>query len=252
MPVFIEPLARTVHLAGSTTLLARMQRAAEAFMHDHPDTGIVIPGAFGTARGYKAVMDRTADIAMASGALPEQLARTLDQRGLSLRYTMVGQLALVPLVHAVNPVSDLSLRQLRLIFTGRIRNWRDVGGRDGVIDVLGGPPTGGISSSWKAQVLGEDHSYTAAMRVLGTAERLASIATNPFAISFVGQMPLPDRRVKRVRVDALAAEPLLPSYPLRVPLMLVSLDSAPDLASRFIAYALRMQQSMADSGAAYE
>lgn len=242
---------RAVHLTGSTTLLPRMRRAAEAFMHGHPDARIVIPGAFGTARGYKALLDGTADIAMASGAVPDELALSMAELGISLESTIVSQDAIVPLVHASNPVHDLSLRQLRHIFSGRIRNWREVGGNDGVIEVLGGPPAGGISSSWKTLVLGGE-PYTPSMCVLDLSDRLARVAVSPLAISFLAQMPLADKRLKTVTVNAMAALPWVSAYPLRVPMMLVTRSAPPALARQFVAYTLRSRHAAMHIGDAHE
>lgn len=241
-----------VHLAGSTTLLPRIQRAAEAFMTTYPDATIVIVGAGGTARGYKALLDRTVDIAMASGNLPQQLAsRVADQRT-TLRSTVLSHEAIVPLVHISNPVTSLSMRQLRNIFSGRISNWREVGGRDAPIEVLAGMPTGGVFSSLKKLVLGNDDTFTPGALVLGTADRLARCADRPFAISYVPHMPLPDRRLKMLRVDGIEASRSAPAYPLRLPMMLVT-HNAPSTSTRaFIAYAVASGEAEPAAGDKHE
>jgi phosphate transport system substrate-binding protein len=230
-------MLRAVHVAGSTTLQPRIQRAAEAFMDQHPGATIVFVGGAGTARGYKALLDQTLDIAMASGYLPPEFTSRVAEQRIELHSTVVSHDAIVPLVHASNPVSNLSMRQLRNIFSGRSGNWSEFGWSNAAIEVLAGPPGGGVTNSWKELVLGEEDTYTPATLVLNTADRLARGAARPFAISYVSHMLLPDRRLKMVRVDGLMADGASHAYPLRVPMLLVT-RAAPSAAARaFIAYA---------------
>lgn len=225
-----------LQLTGSTTLLPRMRRVAEAFMETHA-IRVVINDGCGTARGYKALLDGTTDIAMASGTVPDELAAAAVARGVAFRATVVTQDAILPLVHASNPLATLSLLQLRNVFTGRIANWRYLGGADAPIEVLVGPPTGGVSSSWRKRILGDDDTFTPLARVLGTDDRLARMAARPFAITYVPHVAVPARHVKAVRVDGIAADAAPLDYPLRAPLMLVTLGAPALAAVRFIAYA---------------
>src|SRR4051812_46859496 len=67
----------SVHIRGSTTLTPLTQQIAEAYMDEHANARIVISSG-GTERGYKAVVDGTADIAMASGEIPDSIASECD------------------------------------------------------------------------------------------------------------------------------------------------------------------------------
>ena len=222
-----------LQLTGSTTLLPRMQRVAEAYMDTHA-VRIVVNGGCGTARGYKALLDGTTDIAMASGTAPDELAAAADARGLPFRATVVRRDAIVPVVHASNPVDALTLRQLRNVFTGRIADWHLLGGPRAPIEVLVGPPTGGVSTSWRRRVLGVDDTYTPLARVLGADDRLARLAARPFAITYAPHMALP-RGLKVLRIADTA-----PGDKVYAPLMLVTLGPWTLPAARFIAYAAAM------------
>jgi phosphate transport system substrate-binding protein len=223
-----SPHSPALQLTGSTTLLPRMQRIAEAYMETHA-VRIVVNGGCGTARGYKALLDGTTDIAMASGTAPDELAAAADARGLPFRATVVRRDAIVPVVHAANPVAALSLQQLRNVFTGRIADWARLGGPRAPIEVLVGPPTGGVSTSWRQRLLGVDDTYTPLARVLGTDERLARMAAHPFAITYAPHVALP-RQLKVLRIADHGA-------PVYAPLMLVTLGPWTLPAARFIAYA---------------
>jgi ABC-type phosphate transport system substrate-binding protein len=88
-----------------------MQRAAEAYMATRP-ARIVVNGGCGTARGYKALLDGTTDIAMASGSAPDDL-RAAAARNRPLRATVVSRDAILALVHASIPLATLRLSAAR-------------------------------------------------------------------------------------------------------------------------------------------
>ena len=219
-----------LQLTGSTTLLPRMQRIAEAYMETHA-VRIVVNGGCGTARGYKALLDGTTDIAMASGTAPDDLAAAADARGLPFRATVVRRDAIVPVVHASNPVDTITVSQLRNVFTGRIADWTRLGGPRAPIEVFVGPPTGGVSTSWRQRLLGADDTITPLARVSGTDDRLARMAAHPFAITYAPQMALP-AHLKVLRIVDTAPVP-----PVYAPLMLVTLGPWTLPAARLIAYA---------------
>jgi len=211
--------ARALQLTGSTTMLPRMQRVAELYMQRQLGR-IVINGGCGSARGYKALLDGTTDIAMASGAAPDDAIAAAQARRLVWRSTVVTQDAIVPVVHAANPLARLSLLQLQNIYTGRIVNWRQVGGPDAPIEVLLGPPGGGVANGWRRCMLVGADTFTAQARVMAAPLRLARVGASPYAIAYVSRTALPARRVKTLQVDASAAAAL------RAPMMLVTLGAA--------------------------
>jgi phosphate transport system substrate-binding protein len=223
----------TLQLTGSTTLLPRMQRAAEAYMDTHPDR-IVINGGCGTTRGYKALLDGTTDIAMASGAPPDQFATVMASRGQRFRVQIVSHDAILAIVHAANPLRTVSRLALRNIFTGRVANWRQLGGPDAPIEVLVGPPAGGVSVSWRNGVYGAEDTTTPQARVMGMDERIARVTLQPHAITYAAQ-PGYAPRAKVLRIAGLA--PGDQAYAPRAPMMLVTLGAATPAAARFIAFA---------------
>jgi phosphate transport system substrate-binding protein len=238
-----------LHLAGSTTMMARMRRVAEAYMDEQRDTSIVIIDGGGTARGYKALLDRTADICMASAAAGDELRAQLAGQQRTLVSTEVSTDAVAVLVHASNPVTNLSLRQLGNILSGRIANWRAVGGADAPIHVLVGPAGGGVSLNFRQQALGEDATFTPARTVLGSAHRLRRAAEDPLAITYVAMMQLDDPRLKALSIDAVAPRAQLRAYPLHAPLLLAVADRRAGAASAFIGYAARQWNSARFTGA---
>ena len=235
----------SVHVRGSTTLTPLMQKIAEAYMAEHADARIVISSG-GTERGYKAVVDGTADIAMASGEIPESIASECDRKNITLEKKLVGYATIILVTHPSNPVSNLNLKQIKDIFTGRITRWKSVGGSDAAINLYVGPPTGGINETWKSVVLGDTDTYTPAGIVLGNAARLRAIEAQPNGITFLTLDDSNYSRLKILSVNNVAPDKASVNdgrYALRAPLMLVT-NAKPSSATReFIHYFTAPEQA---------
>lgn len=213
------------------------QRVAEAYMADYPNRRIVLNGG-GTQRGYKSVIDGSADIALASGPVSPELQKEADRSGMKLVNETAAYMAIVAVVHPSNPLSGLTRAQLKKIFSGRAGDWGGVGGRPGAINVLVGPPSGGVTEVWKETILGEDATFTPKGIVMDARQRIAAVAADPSAITFVAFGSVLTN-VKTLAVDGVAANPqtLADSrYPLRAALMLAATDKASPAAKDFIRY----------------
>jgi phosphate transport system substrate-binding protein len=228
--------SKSVHIRGSTTLLPLMQRMGEAYMNQHPDVSVVISGG-GTARGYKAILDGTADIAMASGVVSDEIADDNNRRGIKLHSTTLSYGVIVAVVHPSNAIGNLSMKQLRNIFTGRINNWKEVGGKNAPIKVFVGPPTGGITDTWKRLILGDEDTYTPSGIVMDNADRIEQIAKEPLAITFLTIGAENNPHLKILKVDGVSPDADMVRsgrYPLRAPLMLVTTETPSAVTKEFI------------------
>jgi len=120
-----------LQIAGSTTVLPIAEECARIFMENHPGSRIFVSGG-GSSHGVMAVADGTVDIGCASrdlkssetGAHPNLVSHGIAKDGVAVT------------VHPSNPVTDLTMEQLRGIYTGTITNWADVGGTDSRIMVV--------------------------------------------------------------------------------------------------------------------
>lgn len=86
-----------------------------------------------TVRGYKAIVDGVTDVFFSAGPSEEQKAYA-EEKGVELVYLPIGLEAFVFFVNANNPVEELSADQIRDIYAGEIRNWKDVGGANRIIN----------------------------------------------------------------------------------------------------------------------
>jgi phosphate transport system substrate-binding protein len=175
---------------------------------------------------------------LVSGAVPDDLQKEIERRGIALMSVTAGYNAVVPVVHPSNPLASVSLKQLKNIFSGRINDWKTVGGKNASINVFVGPPSGGITETWKDAVLGDDGAFSPKAVVIGAEQRIKRVAADPAAITFltVGEL---DQSVKALRIDGVAATPesvLDGRHPVRTPLMLVTTDKPSAATAAFIKY----------------
>lgn len=130
-----EGAVQTIENKGSDTLLQVAQRWAETYMEKHPEVRISVNGG-GSGTGIAALINGTVDLANASREMkPEEIERA-KQRGIEPVQHVVARDAIAVVVNPANPVDQLTFQQIAGIFTGKITNWKEVGGEDRSIVVL--------------------------------------------------------------------------------------------------------------------
>ncbi|OOG43051.1 hypothetical protein B0B52_10445 [Polaromonas sp. A23] len=231
----VEP--NSVQVRGSTTFMPVAQHIAESYMKEQPGAAITLAGS-GSARGYKSIMDGTTDIALVDGPPPLDLKREMDRHGTKLVSLTVAYSAMVAVVHPSNPIISLTPEQLRHVFTGRITDWKLLGGKAGPIQVFIGSPTSGMTQAWKTAVLGADDVFMAKAVVLRGREKLPKVASNPAAITFMSSSEV-DKHVRALQTSGIAATTqtvLNGTYPLRISVMLITSDKPSPATQRFMQY----------------
>ena len=116
-------------IKGSTTVLPIAQKVGEAFMKQNPDVELSISGG-GSGNGIKAIIDGTTDIADASRFIKDKEVKLAIEKGSYPVPFRVAYDCIIPIVHPSNNVKNLSLDQLKGIYKGEIKNWKEVGGPD--------------------------------------------------------------------------------------------------------------------------
>ena len=108
-----------------------------------------------TLRGYKAIVDGTADVFFSAGPSEDQRAYA-EERGVELEYIPIGKEAFVFIVNAANPVESLTVDEIRGIYAGRIRNFSEVGGIDRPINPVRRIQGSGSQTAMEAFMKGEE------------------------------------------------------------------------------------------------
>lgn len=227
---------RALIIDGSSTLGPLAKGFAERCMADHPGVHIAVSES-GSGNGVKSLINGTCHAAALSRFLTPGEMQAAVSRGVLPAIHVVAMDALAVVVHPANPLSELSVTQVRDIFTGRVTNWQEVGGPDYPIVRIGRAPTSGTTQTFKALALKGDTLAADTTIVASAAAVHDVVATAPGAIGFVG-LAFADARVKTLALDGVrpdAASIADGSYPLARPLMFVT-NGYPPLGSPLHAY----------------
>ncbi len=211
--------AENLVVNGSTTVLPIGQATAEAFMQKNPGVNISISGG-GSGNGIKALIDRTTQIAMSSRPMKKEEIELAKSRMVNPVEHRVAIDALAPVVHPSNQVTNLSLEQLSLVYQGKIRNWKEVGGRDMPIVVVSRDSSSGTYESWQERVLHRQKVTPRAQMQASSGAVVQVISKNRYAVGYIGIGYL-DRSVKALTVNGVVADDenaLRGIYPIARPL----------------------------------
>ena len=141
-----------VVLKGSDTVLPIAQKEAERYMKANPGKPITVVGG-GSGVGLAALIDATTDIAMSSRKLKMDERLKLQDAGRAVKETIICYDALSIVVNPANKVGKLTREQVEGIYTGKIKNWKEVGGDDMPIVVYARETSSGTYEFFKEFVI---------------------------------------------------------------------------------------------------
>jgi len=178
--------AQNITVKGSDTLVILAQKWAETYMQANSGVKIQVTGG-GTGTGFAALQNQTTDLCNASRKIRakeiESCIKAFGKRPTEYKVALDG---LSVYVHESNPIKDLSLPQLQAIFTGKIKNWKEVGGPDAPIIAYSRENSSGTYEFFKENVLlGKDFAASA-QTMPGTAAVLQAVAKEKNGIGYGG------------------------------------------------------------------
>ena len=142
----------SIQIKGSDTMVNLSQAWAEAYMGKHPDAFVAVTGG-GSGTGIAALLSGTCDIAGSSRSIKKEEIDQAKARGITPTEFTVALDGLAVVVNPANPVSQLTVDQLADIFTGKIKNWKEAGGRALPIVLLSREVNSGTHVYFKEHVL---------------------------------------------------------------------------------------------------
>lgn len=235
-------------IKGSDTTLPLTQKAAEAFVKTKPRQTPSVSGG-GSGVGISALQMGTADIAQTSRRIKFSERQKLQQGGGSLKEVIIAYDALAVVVHPSNPVSKLTREQLEGIFTGRITDWKELGGKPQPIIAYARETSSGTYEFFREVVLEKKNYKDGIMSLPATGAIIQSVSQTPGAIGYVGLAYL-NKKVKPVSVSFDAGKSYTApsaknarnkSYPIVRPLYYYYLSEKASVAKPFVDYVLSPQ-----------
>ncbi|HTB82348.1 MAG TPA: phosphate ABC transporter substrate-binding protein [Candidatus Sulfotelmatobacter sp.] len=158
----------------------------------------------GSAYGIGALMGSFCDIAASSKAVGKEQLEVAQVRGVEFKEYILGSYTVTILVNAANPVSNLTSNQVQNIFTGKISNWKEVGGPDAPVHLFVRDPVSGTHLGFKELAMA-NQDYAVQARFLTNYAGIAdAVAQDPNGIGYSGLDASPAAGTKIVSVDGVA------------------------------------------------
>ena len=218
-------------LDGSTTVGPIAKAFAEYYMSLNPDVNMTVSES-GSGNGAKSLINSTCDIANMSRFLKDSEFKAAVENGVLPVAHVVALDGLPVIVHPSNPVKDLTVDQIRDIYTGKIGNWKEVGGPDLKIVVISRDTNSGTYETFENMVMRK-------AKIAGSAEYVGSngaarqrVQSTPAAIGYAG-IGFLDSTVKALKVNGIEASPETVKsgvYPIARPLFMFT-NGYPKLGS---------------------
>lgn len=235
-------LKKDITIKGSDTILPLSQKEAENFMKKNPNAAISVVGG-GSGVGITSLIDGTTDIAMASRDLKMEERLKLQEK--HIKQITIGVDALAIIVNPINKVSRLTRLQLEGIFTGKITNWKEVGGADEKIVAYSRESSSGTYEFMKEHVMDKKNYGTEILSAPATGAIVQSVMQTKGAIGYVGLAYL-NKGVKAIAASFDGKNFVVPSianaknksYPIARPLFYIYAAASESKVKPFIDYVL--------------
>jgi phosphate transport system substrate-binding protein len=213
-----DSAATYIENKGSDTIVNLALAWAETYQAEHPEVSISVTGG-GSGTGIASLINGTVDIANASRQIKEEEIAEANGNGVEPVEHIIARDAIAVIVHPQNPVSQLTLKQISDIYSGKINNWSEVGGEDRPIVRLSRETNSGTHVYFLETVLrlgnADDKTlFSMDTLLLPSSEGIVSeVRQNPNAIGYDGLGYVPDD----LKMIAIAEEEggayVLPSIP---------------------------------------
>jgi phosphate transport system substrate-binding protein len=228
--------AEKLQIEGSTTVGPIGDAFAEAFKSLYPDCSITVSKT-GSGDGAAAIVDGRCDIAMMSRFMKEAEFKKAVVNNVFPVAHVIAMDGVCVVVHQSNPVKELTTEQVRSIYTGKIKNWKEVGGVDKPIVVISRDTSSGTYESFNELVMHKEKMADSVEYVNSNPQAHARVRETEGAIGYVG-LGFLDRYVKAVKIDGVMPTRSTIAkgvYPVSRPLFLFT-NGYPKLGSMAHAY----------------
>lgn len=223
----------TVSTDGSTSMEKVIGALGESFMEANSGTTFTY-NPTGSGSGIQAVSEGRCDIGLSSRALKD------DEKASGLKETIVALDGIAIIVNPQNPVKDLSLEQIAKIYTGEITNWKDIGGEDAEIVLIGREAGSGTRDGFESITETKD-ACQYRQELTSTGDVITTVSQNPNAIGYASLAAIKDS-VKALTVNGVAPTEATVkdgTYLVQRPFVLVTKEGAAlsDTAQKFFDFA---------------
>jgi phosphate transport system substrate-binding protein len=238
--------SEVISVVGSTTLFCVIHVLADNYTEEHPNVDIQISGG-GSGAGVIAVSSGICTIGMLSRPLTNA-----EREGHDLREYVIGRDGIAIVNHPSNGVSALTLSQVKDIYQGKITNWKEIGGTDTEIVIIGRDSASGTRSFFTEFVLNNEDAAKTMQEFNSNGAVQKSVSQTPGAIGYVS-LEYVDSTVKALTIDGVApsVDTIIDgTYKITRPLILITNGEPTSPAKSFIEFILSDigQKIISDNG----
>ena len=214
----VASVSGTVSTDGSTSMEKVIGALSESYMAANKDVTVNY-NPTGSGAGITAVQEGTCDIGLSSRALKD------EEKAAGLKETVLAYDGIAIIVHPDNPVSDLSIEQIAKLYTGEITNWKDVGGSDAEVVLIGREAASGTRDGFES-ITGTKDKCQYRQELTSTGDVITAVSQNPDAIGYASLAAIKDS-VKALSVDGVTPSEATVkdgSYQVQRPFVLVTVE----------------------------
>ncbi|MDP2921855.1 MAG: phosphate ABC transporter substrate-binding protein [Candidatus Omnitrophota bacterium] len=241
----------SIQIKGSDTMVNLGQAWAEKYMEKYPGDFIAVTGG-GSGTGLSSLISASCDIAMSSRNIKDKEIALANKKGVNPNEIKAALDGLAVVVNPANSVNKLTLDQLAGIFTGKITNWKELGGKDEKIVLLSREVNSGTHVYFKEHVLRKNdpnskEEFVPRALMLSSSQAIADeVAGNSSAIGYYGmgyisakQKPVAIAKDEKSEyVEPVIANVINNKYPISRPLFLYTNGAPQGLVKKFVDFAL--------------
>lgn len=220
---------KSVTIKGSDTMVHLMSTMAEAYMKFKAGDQVSVTGG-GSGTGIAAIINGTTDICASSRDMKQQEKDEAKSKNVNIVEKVIAFDGLAVIVHPDNPISELTMEQIKKIFTGAYKNWKELGGPDQPITALSRESNSGTYVFFQEHVL-EKENFDPTVKLMPASSSIAqSVSQDKWSIGYLGLGYTKEGNVKVLNVKKDANSPAVTpnhttvldkSYSIARPLFLI-------------------------------
>ena len=218
-------------VAGSTSVEPFAEILAEDYMEQHGEEKIFIQGG-GSSAGIQAVRTGAAHVGMSSRLLTTQ---EQDLVSFPIAYD-----AIAVIVHPANPIQNLTIDQIRIIFSGQVRRWEEIGGKSAAITLVSREEGSGTREAFQHLLMGKSEISLRALVQDSNGAIRQVVADDPNSVGYIS-LGLVNKKVKALKIEGIEAtieNIRLKSYKVVRPFLFVFKSEPQGTAKRFVDFVL--------------
>jgi phosphate transport system substrate-binding protein len=228
-----------ITMKGSTTVFPISQKTAEIFMQKNPNANISVQGG-GSSVGIVSIMDGTADIGQSSRPIKDSEIEKAVSRGVTPKVHVVAMDGIAVIVNPSNSLNDISIAQIKDIYTGKISDWSAIGGSGGKIVVVSRDNSSGTYEAFSAKALDGARTRPDSLLQASNQAVAQTVSTTPGAIGYIGLGYISDK-IKPLKVNGVVCNKqnvLTETYPISRPLFMYTNGSPAGATKAYLDFVL--------------